>query len=542
MKEVLLMNSPKKLLPTVLLLAGAAFLAGHTFAAADDLYVTNIAQGNTGSISKVTRSGTQTTFSNQVGPSPVGLAFDRNGNLFVSLYTNGEIYKFAPNGTQTVFATNIVGPCSLAFDGAGNLFVAQAGSSGSADGSILKITPNGTKSTFIPNLNEPRELAFDKAGNLFVGDLNLKTITKYSPTGAGTLFGSLTGSPSGIAFDHSGNLFVTEFRENNSSTIQKFTPNGTKSTFASQLSFPRGIAFDGAGNLYVAEQFAKTILRFTPGGSKTIFASNLPAPYALAFEPPRGNSLNISTRLGVQTGDNALIAGFIITGPSSKSVLVRGMGPTLTTLGVPGALQDPTIAMHFPTGVVISNDNWKNGNAQPSIQGTAFAPSDDRESALAFNIPPGNYSVVERGVGDTTGVGLVEVYDFGTSENARLANISTRGFVGAGDNVMIGGFILGGNGARVIVRALGPSLADAGVSGALTDPELSLRDGNGNELFFNDDWPAEQSQEIQSTGIPPTKSLESAIVLTLPNGNYTAIVQGHGGVTGIGLVEVYNLQ
>jgi hypothetical protein len=221
------------------------------------------------------------------------------------------------------------------------------------------------------------------------------------------------------------------------------------------------------------------------------------------------------------------------------------MGPSLGALGVPNALQNPTIEMHFPTGVVISNDNWKDGNAAASIQGTAFAPKDDRESALAFNIPPGNYSVIERGVDNTTGVGIVEVYDTQQTANSRLANISTRGFVSGGDNVMIGGFILGGgNGAgKVLIRGIGPSLSAAGISNPLANPTVELRNANGATLVSNNDWQETSgSEEVEETGLQPSNELESAFIAILPAGNYTAIVAGKDGGTGIGLVEVYSLR
>jgi hypothetical protein len=223
--------------------------------------------------------------------------------------------------------------------------------------------------------------------------------------------------------------------------------------------------------------------------------------------------------------------------------VLRGIGPSLTAAGVSGALQDPIIELHLPNGSIRVNDNWKDGASPDAIQQSGLAPGDDRESALLEGLGPGNYSVVVKGKNNTIGVGLVELYDVTTNSatTLKLANISTRGFVGTGDNVMIGGFILGGNGGKVIVRAIGPSLSSAGIASALPDTFLSLRDGNGTELASNDDWKNTQLAEIQATGIPPSSDRESAILMTLPNGNYTAIVSGYQGATGVALVEAYNL-
>jgi hypothetical protein len=243
----------------------------------------------------------------------------------------------------------------------------------------------------------------------------------------------------------------------------------------------------------------------------------------------------------VQGGDNVLIGGFIITETGGKSVVIRGIGPSLASVGVQGALQDPVLELHYPGGFVNVNDNWQ--DTQPSqIQATGLAPTDTRESAFTYNLGPGNYTIVLKGKNNGAGIGLIEVYDIQPSAG-RLANISTRGFVGAGDNVMIGGFILGGgNGtARILIRAIGPSLAAFGVSNPLQNPTVTLRDGNGTQLNYNNDWAETNGTEVYLTGLGPSNQSESAILTTLPNGNYTAVVAGLDGGTGVGLVEVYNL-
>jgi hypothetical protein len=243
------------------------------------------------------------------------------------------------------------------------------------------------------------------------------------------------------------------------------------------------------------------------------------------------------------TGDNALIGGFIVTGNASKRVVVRAIGPSLTNFGVPGALADPALELHGPGAfVTITNDNWRDSQ-EIEIEATGLAPSDNLESAIVATLPPGAYTAVVRGNNGGTGVGLVEAYDLDSAADAQLANISTRGFVDTGDNVMIGGFILGnGNtNARVLIRAIGPSLTAFGVPDALADPTLELHNNNGDLIVANDDWKDTQQAEIEATGIPPSDDRESAIVQTLVPGAYTAIVRGKNNTTGVALVEAYKL-
>jgi PKD repeat protein len=265
-----------------------------------------------------------------------------------------------------------------------------------------------------------------------------------------------------------------------------------------------------------------------------------------------GHLLNVSTRLQVGTGDRVLIGGFIINGGGTKKLILRALGPSLSQSGVIGALADPTLELHDSIGATIAtNDNWETtqiggiitSDQVAEIQASTLAPPDPSESAIIATLDPGSYTAIVSGVNNTTGVGLVEVYDLDESSPAKLANISTRGFVQTGDNAMIGGFIVGTpDSPRVVVRALGPSLAGLGVIGALADPTLELHDSNGALIASNDNWADTQETEIEATGLAPTNPLESAIVWTVTPGNYTAIVTGEGGTVGIGLVEVYKIQ
>jgi hypothetical protein len=261
---------------------------------------------------------------------------------------------------------------------------------------------------------------------------------------------------------------------------------------------------------------------------------------------PSERLLNVSTRLRVLTGENVLIGGFIVTGTQSKKVILRAIGPSLAKAGLQGVLANPTLELHDSSGATIaSNDNWKDSQ-QAAIQATQIAPSNDLESAIVATLPANNasYTAIVRGKDNGTGLGVVEAYDLDATANSKLGNISTRGFVETGNNVMIGGFILGGGAegsAKVIVRAIGPSLKQSGIAEALADPTLELHNSSGALLAANDNWKDTQKAEIQATGIAPKHDLESAIVDTLVPGAYTAIVQGKGGTTGVAVVEVYNL-
>lgn len=255
---------------------------------------------------------------------------------------------------------------------------------------------------------------------------------------------------------------------------------------------------------------------------------------------PPGLFGNISTRLQVNTGANVLIGGFIVTGTQSKKVIVRAIGPSLASFFT-GALNDPVLELRDSAGTLIrSNNNWRD-DQEAEIIATGIAPTNDLESAIVATLPANNsaYTAVVRGMNDVTGIGVVEAYDLDQTVDSKLANISTRGLVQTGNEVLIGGLIvLGQNSLRVIVRAIGPSLP---VTGALGDPTLELRDGNGTLVAANDNWRSDQEAEIIATTIPPTNDLESAIVRNLSPGSYTAIVRGVGNTTGVALVEGYGL-
>ena len=273
---------------------------------------------------------------------------------------------------------------------------------------------------------------------------------------------------------------------------------------------------------------------------------------------------NISTRAFVQTGDNVMIGGFIVQGTGPKRVIIRAIGPELGVppYNIPNALANPRLELHNAAGALIgSNDDWQHTiiggvitrNQVTDIQNSGHAPANPFESAIIADLPPGNYTAIVSGVNNTTGVALVEVYDLSANTASILGNISTRSFVQTGDNVMIGGFIVQGTGAKkVIVRAIGPELGAPpyNIPNALADPTLELHNGAGALIASNDNWrttiiggiiTTNQVRDIISSGHAPGDGRESAIIAELPPGNYTAIVRGVDNITGVALVEVYDL-
>ncbi|MFZ1221568.1 MAG: choice-of-anchor Q domain-containing protein [Chthoniobacterales bacterium] len=282
----------------------------------------------------------------------------------------------------------------------------------------------------------------------------------------------------------------------------------------------------------------------TPTASATPTATLTPSPTP-APAPSPAQALNISTRLGIETGDRRAIGGFIINGTAPKKVVIRGIGPSLASFGLSDALADPTMELRDHGGALVAqNDNWQDDSAQAAqLIALGFAPAHPKESGLVATLEPGAYTALLAGKNNTTGIGLVEIYDANAAAASRLANISTRGFVTGGDNVMIAGFILGsGYSTSVGVRGIGPSLAQFGLSNVLEDPTLELRDSNGAVLVANDNWQDDPftSAQLSANGLAPQNPLESGVFATLPSGVFTAILAGKDGGVGLGLVEVYN--
>jgi YVTN family beta-propeller protein len=377
---------------------------------------------------------------------------------------------------------------------------------------------------------------------------NSYDITKFRTSDFASLGSFQTGPyPQALAFSPDDSTVYASV--NTASGIQVFNAN----TFLNlgTISGPDAaikLAVDSA-NKYLFAGYTDSFSGFT--GTRVYDISPL----------PESRLPNISTRSFVQTGDTVMIGGFIVDGIQPKRVIIRAIGPELTQYGVPNTLANPTLELYDGTGALIaSNDDWHQtiiggiitGDQVADILNSGYAPTNGSESAIIADLPAGDYTAIVRGVDDTTGVALVEVYDLSTEANSILGNISTRSFVQTDDDVMIGGFIVQGTQPKtVIVRAIGPELSQYGVADPLLNPTLELHDGSGALVASNDDWQttiiggiitSDQVTAIQNSGHAPTDWRESAIIANLPAGNYTAIVRGVDSMTGVALVEVYDLQ
>jgi hypothetical protein len=319
-------------------------------------------------------------------------------------------------------------------------------------------------------------------------------------------------------------------------------PSGRATVAWKTYSGPGGASFANASQ-------AATNVTINGPGTYTFMLSADDGIHAVAYDAvvvrvTGHNALaNLSTRVQVGLANNVAIAGFVVTGSSAKQIVVRGLGPSLVGAGVQGALSDPFLELYDGSGnLLLSNNDWEQTQAQ-ALRDANLAPKDSLESAILATLSPGAYTAIVRGNGSATGIGLVEVYDLQSSATSKLANLSTRGLVGGGQNVMIGGTIITGpDAARVVFRALGPSLVTAGIANALSDPQLDLFDGNGTKILSNNNWKDSQQAAIANSGLAPANDSESAILADLAPGNYTAVVTAANGATGVALVEAYHLQ
>lgn len=434
-----------------------------------------------------------------------------------SIPTDNPFFNTATGNNRAIWALGLRNPYTFAFQpGTGRMFINDVGQSaweeiddGIAGSNYGWSICEGACSPPNPNLRDP----------LFQYGHGIGPTIGCAIVGAAFYNSAIAQFPS----SYLGKYFFADLC---SGWIRVLDPStNTASGFATGVTTPVDLKIGPDGALYYLAQ----------GNGGQVFRVT-----AVASQP-----LNISTRSRVETGDDVLIGGFILNGTAAKQVLLRAIGPSLQQSNVPDALADPTLELHRADGSLITlNDNWKD-TQQTEIQATQLAPQNDLESAILVTLQPGGYTAIVRGKNGTTGVGLVEAYDLEQPADSRLANISTRASVQTGGNVLIGGFITGKNigAAKIIIRALGPSLMTSGIANPLSDPTLELHDSNGALLLTNDNWqddPAQASQ-ITTTGLAPVNNLESALATSLVPGAYTAIVAGKNGGTGTALVEVYNL-
>jgi N-acetylneuraminic acid mutarotase len=350
--------------------------------------------------------------------------------------------------------------------------------------------------------------------------------------------------------------FLGSWTTGPNTNIPHASAGGTSFTAGNRLLVVGGHNYT-SGNTNVVETAFTSCVVATPTPTPTITPPPTATPTPSATVPPTpsptptatpAQALNISTRLRVETGDRVMIGGFIVSGSTPKRVAIRGLGPSLNNFGLSDLLADPTLELRGNDGALLAqDDDWQDDPEQAGqLTALGLALQNPNESGIVATLEPGAYTALMAGKNQTSGIGLVEIYDTDPAAASQLANISTRGFVRTGDNVMIGGFILGhGNGsANVVVRGRGPSLSQLGLNNVLTDPTLQLRDANGALLIANDNWQDDPVSAAQLTahGLAPSNSLESGIFTALPPGLFTAILAGKAGSTGIGLVEIYNVQ
>jgi hypothetical protein len=508
---------------------------------------------------------------------------DQSGYMFSEVSEGGGIMNDS-GGSLTITNSTISGNTSSALNGDGFSAVAYGGgvhNSGSM--TITNCTISGNLAEGTTSIDTGAGGGISNGGVL---QITSSTIAHNSTTGGNTFGGGIIGfeptridssiialnsAAVGPDFTGAGGLDSTGYNiiGNNADAVINSQPTDQIGTPAAPIDPLLGPLTDNGGSTltHALESGSLAINRGDPAAPPQDQRGygRLGVPDVGAFEfngiPPALLG-NISTRAFVQTGDNVMIGGFIVQGSQTKKVIIRAIGPELTQHGVPDAMSDPRLELHDVSGALIaSNDNWQTtiiggiitGNQRAEILASGHAPKDARESAIIADLPPGNYTAIVRGVNNTTGVALAEVYDLSGTTGSFLGNISTRSFVQTGDNVMIGGFIVQGTQPKeVIVRAIGPELAAPpfNIPDALANPTLEIHDGTGALIASNDNWQhtiiggiitSDQRADIRNSGHAPTDPRESAIIANLPPGNYTAIVRGVNSSTGVGLVEVYDL-
>jgi uncharacterized repeat protein (TIGR03803 family) len=522
----------------------------------------------TGSVSTLyqfIRSGNPGDVPNDHGDTPDGaLTPGPDSQLygttaFGGAAARGTLFKIASNGTLTTLGsfnttTGLAPSGKLIFsDG---LFYGRTTFGGANNtGTFFSATPEGaiTAIASFPAATFANSLILGRDGNFYGtasngGTNNLGTVFRLTKSGMLTTFASMdamTGSnPLGVIEAIDGNFYgVTKGTFQDPGGIFQLSQGGV---LTSIFRFNADRGTDPAANLMQASD----------GNLYGTTAANGSSRGGVVYRVllPSKQLVNIATRMRVLTDENVLIGGFIITGTDAKKVIIRGLGPSLGSVGIADPLANPTVELHQGDAILAMNDNWKtrsDGTSQQAeIEATGIPPTNESESALVATLDPGAYTVILAGKDQGTGIGVVEIYDVASGVNSTLANISSRGFVDAGDNVMIGGLIVGegpgGGSANVFVRGIGPSLSGAGVSGPLQDPTLEFRNSSGTLLQANDDWKfvsdgTSQQAKIESTNAAPTNDLEPAVLLAVPPGNYTAILRGKGDTTGVAVVQVYRL-
>jgi hypothetical protein len=537
-------------------------------------------------VTRLNPTGTALVYSTYLGGTALeggsGIAVDASGNAYVTGATDstdfpttpgafrttfpgfgsGFATKLNPSGTALIYSTYLGGsafgstrPRAITIDGSGNAYlVGQTHSTNypTTFGSYSKNYCGGSSDAFVTKLNpDGSALVYSTylCGSNFQGGDNSDDAFGIAVDSAGNAY--VTGYTNSDTFPTTPDAYQTKIAGSSDAFLTKINPSGSALVYSTLLGGAKfdegfgGIAVDNAGHAYIAGVTESPEFPVTPGAFQTTYHGGndvFVAKFDFAATAPTDQLLNIATRLPVQTGDNVLIGGFIITGTEPKKVLILGIGPSLAQF-FSGSLSNPTLELYQGNTLLQANDDWKESQAE--IQATGLQPSNDLESAIVRTLDPGSYTAILRGKGGATGIGVVQAYDLNQAAQSNFGNIATRGFVDSGDNAMIGGFIIGpanGTTATVVIRAIGPSLANFGITGALQDPTLELHNGNGATIAFNDNWKDDTNKSRVPQSLQPSDQRESVLYRVLAPGNYTAVMCGSGNTTGIGLVEIYNLE
>lgn len=565
----------------------------HTIRKVSPLGQVSTFAGTAGASGSADGTGTAAQFN-----SPAGIALDGAGNLYVADMLNHTLRKITPAGVVTTLAgsagnagsdngsgssARFQAPVGVAVDGNGNVFVADSGNH-----LIRKVTPGGTVSTLAGGAGEsghndgagaqarfdnPYGVAVDGSGNVYVADTYNHTIRQISPAGTVTTLAGSAGQsglsdaagdgarfsgPSAIAVDAGGKLFVTESANHTVRSISSgsvLTLAGTAGADGSadgagttaRFNGPQGIAVSASGDVYVSDTLNSTVRRLARTGDAP---ANPPSGGGSGGGTGSGGTRlsNLSVRTRAGTGDQTFIAGFIISGPSPKQVLLRGTGPTLVNFGVGSVLADPKLDLYSGSAVIATNDSWTASTNRSAISATGLDKLgsyavDTKDAILLTSLNPGSYTA--QITGDGGGVALVEAFDRDASDaSSKLVNVSARTQVGTGDNILIAGFIISGDAPmKVMIRACGPTLSNFGVSGLLANPKLELYQGS-TPIKENDNWgTAPNLAEIQAIngtklGQYTLDANDAVLLVTLNPGSYTAQVSGVNFTTGVALVEV----
>ena len=514
------------------------------------------------------------------GPFDVAIAADgtawvaNSGGLLGDHDASVAKYRLVNGALQQQFLHSLgqVALKGLSLDSHGNAWAAALGSNISGFGNLIyAFRPDGTEIgqfNGVGGMDHPWGVAIDGEDNVWVANFG---VTASGPPFTGRLtklwgvnppLGHNVGDPISPPTGYTVPTAGSEVLLHDGVPLYGYgSPPGPPCLIP--MMRQTAVAIDQAGNIWSMNNWKPDYdidtIGGNPGGDGIIIFVGLAAPPATQVQRPQ--LANVSARAFVQTGDDVMIGGFMVQGTESKRVIIRAIGPELTQYGVPNPLFNPTLELHDGTGALIaSNNNWATtiiggiitSNQVGEIRDSGYAPGDPTESAIIADLPAGHYTAIVRGVNNTTGVALVEVYNLSHETDSILGNISARSFVQTGDNVMIGGFMVQGTEPkRVIIRAIGPELTKYGIPDALANPTLELLDETGALIASNNNWAStiiggiitsNQVHEIQASGYAPGDPSESAIIADLPAGNYTAVVRGVNNMTGVALVEVYDLQ